>query len=78
MRVVFKLVVVALVAATFSSCLKPQTSHGDLGVIMVDSCEYVYLQNGRHGIALVHKANCVNHSKSKHCVFCHSDIYYND
>ena len=77
MRIVFKLVVVAFAAATFISCVKPKEDYVGSGVINIDSCEYVYLHNPQ-GTALVHKANCVNHSKSKHCVFCHSDIHYND
>lgn len=77
MRVVFKLVVVALAAATFSSCLKVKKQDewikDYVSTIIVDSCEYVYLQNDK-GIALVHKANCSNHKKTKHCVFCHSNV----
>ena len=73
MRVVFKLVVVAFAAATFSSCLRPKAHYGEADVIIVDSCEYVYLHNPQ-GVAIVHKANCSNHKKTKHCVFCHSNV----
>ena len=73
MRVVFKLVVVAIAAATFSSCLNVNDKPAGLNQFVLDSCEYVYLHNPQ-GVAIVHKANCSNHKKTKHCVFCHSNV----